>query len=300
MSLIDRLHGHVQEGGLKQRDYKYRCVQTITTKLDEIPVSTIVSKKDYFVERFTDAEGTQGFAFSVKDDIPSVFPEQGQEALVLTNELENIKTKAIVWIDSNTGMITKLLNHEEIIALWEDEKQHLTSKYKFLKGTAGSNALNNLIKLEDKIIYQHDKFMESLIANPFYSIFFGQHLVSDELCVGNDIIPYASRLFPENKFSLETQRKSEVQEDGTLLWESSGKNTPDSHFDETIRKAYDEKIKPLIQYSFTQYNINFTQQSWINQAERCLQKGSLSVIEEVTDNVTLSVDLQIRRLTNTI
>ena len=71
-------------------------------------------------------------------------------------------------------------------------------------------------------------------------------------------------------------------------------------FDETIRKEYDEKIKPLIQYSFTQYNINFTQQSWINQAERCLQKGSLSVIEEVTDNVTLSVDLQIRRLTNTI
>ena len=36
--------------------------------------------------------------------------------------------------------------------------------------------------------------MESLIANPFYSIFFGQHLVSDQLCVGNDIIPYASRL----------------------------------------------------------------------------------------------------------
>ena len=65
-------------------------------------------------------------------------------------------------------------------------------------------------------------------------------------------------------------------------------------------KKYDEKIKPLIQYSFTQYNINFTQQSWINQAERCLQKGLLSVIEEVTDNVTLSVDLQIRRLTNTI
>ena len=220
--------------------------------------------------------------------------------MVLTNELENIKTKAIVWIDSNTGMITKLLNHEEIIALWEDEKQHLTSKYKFLKGTAGSNALNNLIKLEDKIIYQYDKFMESLIANPFYSIFFGQHLVSDQLCVGNDTIPYASRLFPENKFSLETQRKSEVQEDGTLLWECSGKNTSDSRFDETIRKAYDEKIKPLIQYSFTQYNINFTQQSWINQAERCLQKGSLSVIEEVTDNVTLSVDLQIRRLTNTI
>ena len=202
MSLIDRLHGHVQEGGLTQRDYKYRCVQTITTKLDEIPVSTIVSKKDYFVERFTDAEGTQGFAFSVKDDIPSVFPEQGQEALVLTNELENIKTKAIVWIDSNTGMITKLLNHEEIIALWEDEKQHLTSKYKFLKGTAGSNALNNLIKMEDKIIYEYDNLMASLSIIPFYSIFFGPHLVTDDLQPGHSTIPYAAKLFPGNNFSL--------------------------------------------------------------------------------------------------
>ena len=73
MSLIDRLHGHVQEGGLTQRDYKYRCVQTIITKLDEIPVSTIVSKKDYSVERFMDAEGTQGFAFSVKDDYSFYF-----------------------------------------------------------------------------------------------------------------------------------------------------------------------------------------------------------------------------------
>lgn len=300
MSLIDRLHGHVQEGGLTQRDYKYRCVQTIITKLDEIPVSTIVSKKDYSVERFMDAEGTQGFAFSVKDDIPSIFPEQYVESITLINELENMKVNAIIGIDPDTGLITKVLNHNEITALWDEEKKQLTDKYNFLKGTAGSNALNNLIKLEDKIIYQYDKFMESLIANPFYSIFFGQHLVSDELCVGNDIIPYASRLFPENKFSLETQQKSEVQEDGTLLWECSGKNTSDSRFDETIRKAYDEKIKPLIQYSFTQYNINFTQQSWINQAERCLQKGSLSVIEEVTDNVTLSVDLQIRRLTNTI
>lgn len=211
-----------------------------------------------------------------------------------------MKVNAIIGIDPGTGLITKVLNHNEITALWDEEKKQLTDKYNFLKGTAGSNALNNLIKLEDKIIYQYDKFMESLIANPFYSIFFGQHLVSDQLCVGNDTIPYASRLFPENKFSLETQRKSEVQEDGTLLLECSGKNAPDSRFDETIRKEYDEKIKPLIQYSFTQYNINFTQQSWINQAERCLQKGSLSVIEEVTDNVTLSVDLQIRRLTNTI
>lgn len=300
MSLIDRLHGHVQEGGLTQRDYKYRCVQTIITKLDEIPVSTIVSKKDYSVERFTDAEGTQGFAFSVKDDIPSIFPEQYVESITLINELENMKVNAIIGIDPDTGLITKVLNHNEITALWDEEKKQLTDKYNFLKGTAGSNALNNLIKLEDKIIYQYDKFMESLIANPFYSIFFGQHLVSDELCVRNDTIPYASRLFPDNKFSLEIQRKSEVQEDGTLLWECSGKNAPDSRFDETIRKEYDEKIKPLIQYSFTQYNINFTQQSWINQAERCLQKGSLSVIEEVTDNVTLSVDLQIRRLTNTI
>lgn len=300
MSLIDRLHGHVQEGGLTQRDYKYRCVQTITTKLDEIPVSTIVSKKDYSVERFTDAEGTQGFAFSVKDDIPSIFPEQYVESITLINELENMKVNAIIGIDPDTGLITKVLNHNEITALWDEEKKQLTDKYNFLKGTAGSNALNNLIKLEDKIIYQYDKFMESLIANPFYSIFFGQHLVSDQLRVGNDIIPYASRLFPDNKFSLEIQRKSEVQEDGTLLWEGSGKNAPDSRFDETIRKEYDEKIKPLIQYSFTQYNINFTQQSWINQAERCLQKGSLSVIEEVTDNVTLSLDLQIRRLTNTI
>lgn len=236
----------------------------------------------------------------MKDDIPSIFPEQYVESITLINELENMKVNAIIGVDPDTGLITKVLNHNEITALWDEEKKQLTDKYNFLKGTAGSNALNNLIKLEDKIIYQYDKFMESLIANPFYSIFFGQHLVSDQLCVGNDIIHYASRLFPDNKFSLEIQRKSEVQEDGTLLLECSGKNTPDSRFDETIRKAYDEKIKPLIQYSFTQYNINFTQQSWINQAERCLQKGSLSVIEEVTDNVTLSVDLQIRRLTNTI
>ena len=85
-----------------------------------------------------------------------------------------------------------------------------------------------------------------------------------------------------------------------MLLECTGKNSQDSHFDEAIRKAYDEKIKPVVQYSFTQYNINFTQQSWINQTERCLQKGTQTVIEEVTDNLTLSIDLQIRRLTNTI
>ncbi|AXV49556.1 hypothetical protein [Prevotella denticola] len=300
MSLIDRLHGHVQEGGLTQRDYKYRCVQTITTKLDEIPVSTIVSKKDYSVERFTDAEGTQGFAFSVKDDIPSVFPEQSQEALVLTNELENIKTKAIVWIDSNTGMITKLLNHEEIIALWEDKKQHLTSKYKFLKGTAGSNALNNLIKMEDKIIYEYDNLMASLSIIPFYSIFFGPHLVTNELQPGHSTIPYASKLFPGNNFSLKLEREIQKQDDGLLLVNYKAKNDKESHFSEAIRKAYDQKIKPVIQYGFTEYEIEVKQQSSIDPAEHCLAKGNLNIEEEVTDNVTLSVDLQVRKLKNKI
>ena len=136
MSLIDRLHGHVEEGGLTLKRYKYRCVQTITTKLDEIPVSTIVNKKDYSVERFTDAEGTQGFAFSVRDDIPSIFPEQYEESITLVNELENMKVNAIIGIDPKTGQITKVLNHKEIIDLWDEEKKHLTEKYKFLKGTA--------------------------------------------------------------------------------------------------------------------------------------------------------------------
>jgi len=38
-----------------------------------------------------------------------------------------------------------------------------------------------------------------------------------------------------------------------MLLECTGKNSQDSHFDEAIRKAYDKKIKPVVQYSFT-YN----------------------------------------------
>ena len=275
-------------------------LQTITTKLDEIPVSTIASKKNYAVERFTDAEGTQGFAFSVKDEIPSAFPEQSKESLALINELENIKTNAIVWIDSSTGLITKLLNHNEIIELWEDKKRHLTSKYKFLKGTAGSNALDNLIRMEDKIIYEYDNLMASLSIIPFYSIFFGPHLVADELQSGDSTIPYASKLFPGNNFSLKLEREIEKQEDGLLLVNYKAKNDKESHFSDAIRKAYDKKIKPVIQYSFTEYEVDVKQQSSIDLTEHCLEKGNLNIEEEVTDNVTLSVDLQVRKLKNKI
>lgn len=89
----------------------------ITTKLDEIPVSTIINKKDYSVERFTDAERAQSFAFSVRDDILSIFPEQYEESITLVNELENMKVNAIIGIDPKTGQITKVLNHKEIIDL---------------------------------------------------------------------------------------------------------------------------------------------------------------------------------------
>lgn len=54
-----------------------------------------------------DAEGTQGFAFSVKDDIPSIFPEQYVESITLINELENMKVNAIIGIDPDTGLITR-------------------------------------------------------------------------------------------------------------------------------------------------------------------------------------------------
>jgi len=176
MSLIDRLHGHVEEGGLTLKRYKYRCVQTITTKLDEIPVSTIVNKKDYSVERFTDAEGTQGFAFSVRDDIPSIFPEQYEESITLVNELENMKVNAIIGIDPKTGQITKVLNHKEIIDLWDEEKKHLTEKYKFLR----NNISTIISQFIDTAVFSFIAFYGIVprVADLLYGVFFAKVILA--------------------------------------------------------------------------------------------------------------------------
>ena len=41
------------------------------------------------------------------------------ESITLINELENMKVNAIIGVDPDTGLITKVLNHNEITALWD-------------------------------------------------------------------------------------------------------------------------------------------------------------------------------------
>ena len=66
--------------------------------------------------------------------------------------------------------------------------------------------------------------------------------------------------------------------------------------DDDIRKQYDEKFKPLIQFGFTEYNIEYSKQLWIDSPGRSLNKAEYSVREEVVDNVTIEVNLKVRKL----
>lgn len=296
MGLLEHFYEHIKTGDLTVRNYKYRCEQIIITKLDEIPLNTVTTKKDYLIERFIDAENHEAFSFRVKDEILSMFPEHLNDSLTLINEMENLKTNAIVVIDSQSGKIFKIPNHEEIVTSWDNYKKGLADRFKFLKGTAGSNALKHLTDLEDKVIYEYDKFLDSLSMNPFYSIFFDKYLVSEDITEEEHNITYCSQLFPGKSFALDCNRSYGETEDNLLYIKVTGSLPETFRGDDDIRKQYDEKFKPLIQFGFTEYNIEYSKLLWIDSPGRSLNKAEYSVREEVVDNVTIEVNLKVRKL----
>ena len=136
---------------------RYRNEQTVAMKVNGMPVSTNRLKTDYTVEKvYNSRHDIMQLAFSIDDNIASVFPTQYQAGMDMVVDLEKIKCKAVINVDMNTGHIGEIVNHKEVIETWEGYKEHFRDKYKFLRSNATQEAVQQFLETQDKLILDQE------------------------------------------------------------------------------------------------------------------------------------------------
>ena len=99
-------------------------------------------------------------------------PNQYQEAIELVSELDWVKCDRIVLkVNSLTGNIEKIINHEEIINKWREHKKKLEIKYAFIRNPKGSDAIKKFIQTAEQQILNEKTLREDLETKMHFDIF---------------------------------------------------------------------------------------------------------------------------------
>lgn len=276
---------------------RYRNEQTVAMKVNGMPVSTNRLKTDYTVEKvYNSRHNIMQLAFKIDDNIASVFPAQYQAGMDMVVDLEKIKCKAVINVDMNTGHIDEIVNHKEVIGAWEDYKEHFMDKYKFLRSRTTQNAVQQFLEIQDKLILDQEMMKAEMNSKMFYMLVFDHYLVGKQEYNEPYAITFPSQLFKGISFPMTMTPKIYQESPNIVVYDRIGSVDGQVASSSDIIRFYDEQFKPTVQYKFTQYRPSFNIRETVNEAERYIEKAEVRLIEEVVNNVDLTILCKLRKI----
>lgn len=276
---------------------RYRNEQIVAMKINGMPVSTNRLKTDYTVEKvYNSRHDIMQLAFNIDDNIVSVFPTQYQAGMDMVVDLEKIKCKAVINVDMNTGHIGEIVNHKEVVEAWEDYKEHFRDKYKFLRSSATQNAVQQFLETQDKLILDQEMMKAEMNSKMFYMLVFDHYLVGKQEYNEPYAITFPSQLFKGISFPMTMTPKIHQESPNKVVYDRNGNVDEHVTSSSDIVRFYDEQFKPTIQYKFTQYRPSFNIRETVNEAERHIENAEVRLIEEVVNNVDLTILCKLRKI----
>lgn len=296
MIFWEKLHKEENNIGLTFSQSKYRCEQIITTKINEIPMSSVQLKTDYFVERIMDNQNNMAFYFRVDDNISTMFPAQYSKAMDMVNELEAIKCNVTLSVNPKSGEIERILDSDDVRLHWNSYKNELVNRYNFLRGNNAKEGLVKIVSTMDKLIASPDMHLEELCNKIFYMTFFGKYLIGMEDWKSPFEINFRSQLFSgvNTKIPITQEIDSESQE--FVVLSRRGEIPKSMRYNKEVMMLYDKNYKPSIQYKFTEYHAVYEANIEINAKKNYLNKAYILLSEEVVNNILFSVICNIRKI----
>jgi len=276
---------------------RYRNEQIVAMKINGMPVSTNRLKTDYTVEKvYNSRHDIMQLTFNIDDNIVSVFPTQYQAGMDMVVDLEKIKCKAVINVDMNTGHIGEIVNHKEVVEAWEDYKEHFRDKYKFLRSSATQNAVQQFLETQDKLILDQEMMKAEMNSKMFYMLVFDHYLVGKQEYNEPYAITFPSQLFKGISFPMTMTPKIHQESPNKVVYDRNGSVDEHATSSSDIVQFYDEQFKPTIQYKFTQYRASFNIRETVNEAERHIENAEVRLIEEVVNNIDLTILCKLRKI----
>lgn len=275
---------------------KYRCEQTVVTKLNGIPTNTATTKREFQLKKIV-KEDNLFIEIKILDNIIEMNPAQYQEAINLVSELDNIKCDGIsIKVNNKTGEIESITNHQEIIEKWKSHRSILESKYSFIRDAKSKEFIEKFIDTAGKQIENEKTLIDDLKMKMFFEVIFNKHLVNATDKMEEFSRNIYSQLFEgeivELKIKQDLLRESEDQ---ILVRKVSSINEATKN-SAILEEKYDEKFKPILKYKFSEYNASYRERVVYNDKINLPEEGEVTIIEEIKNNIQLLVNYNFRKI----
>ena len=281
----------------KVRQVRYRCEQAVVIKSNGMIVSHADTKREFVIRKGATIDHTL-IRVCMVDNIVNVNPVALSEAAQLLIDLDNVKcSNVLVSLDNSNGMIDQILNHEEIILRWNEFKDSLFDKYKFIRAESNSQKLHDFVNMAENMIKSHNLLLQDLKTKLFFDLFFDKYLITK-----HDLFqPYSrvfySQLFEGVKIVMNfTQEVLRESPDMFLVKKHSTIDKKKLDLNKII-EIYDKKFKPQIKYGFSEYDYKVIENTVYSTGDDYwIEQSNVSIAERVKNNIDVLTDYKLNKI----
>lgn len=269
---------------------RYRCKQIVVTKIGGIVVNSSTIKQEFLVTKYPDEEeNIPQINVFLKESIVKLSPETNNEAMQLLNELELIKGQSLLSIYPETGKMKTILNHQEMIERWNLHKNELQSQFYFLRAEENKKYFDAFINTAELQLTQPHLLLQDYSTKLFYRLFFDNYLVTEALLETATIETFFSHFFDNTPVNLYIKPKISFETpDKVLLVKKSDLDLSSINHDKLVHD-YNERFKPMTDFTFSEYNYGYQENKRIHLAEKWIEHAEVQLIEEVKNNIQLFI-----------
>ena len=195
-----------------------------------------------------------------------------------------------------TGKMAGIVNHNEIVEKWQEYKKNMLDNYSFLRSADTKENVNAFIDSMEKVIVDEKLLMAEFYGKMIFLLLFDGYLVGKPNYAATTDIEFPSQLFQGVKFPMTLTPRIQKESVESVIYELKSSVSDSVKLSERIKKEYDERFKPTIQYSFSSYDAQFNSHVLLNEKERYVQEAECYIIEEIVNNLSLTIHCKIRKI----
>ncbi|EAM6612859.1 hypothetical protein WEV50_004263 [Salmonella enterica] len=274
---------------------RYRVEQEVSIRLNRIPVNNTIVKTDYTVKH--NYNEPLFYSVHVDDHISKISPNAHQDLLDIMKSVDIIKSNVDLLINASTGKPETIKNHDVIINKWNIFKENFLKENEFIRAKVTRQNIQDFVSVFDEQINSCEQLLIGLDSQIFFNTFFDYFLVNMQTFESNLTMNYHSQLFKgivtplivNQKILRETSEKVLIRKMSTSVSESN------INIGE-IKKQYNERYKPIIDYQFSEYQVNYDAQIEFNTIEKNIEYADIQMNESVINNVEMDIRCRIWRI----
>ncbi len=276
-----------------QKKARYRCNQINVTKaLNSVTFSADI-KTQYLLS--IAKYKNPCFHILLEDYIHHITPQELDASFELIKPVELLKNDIKFIQQDKEAQISNILNFSLIEKKWEKFKDEVLPNIDFYKELRkqSKESAEDFINSGNTEFSNESKFKEVLDKNLFYHVLLKAN-------VGDNLEDYSftqkSQLFPDQELKINVVKTKISENENTAMFKLTGELDRENISEQKLEEQYNEIYKPLLKYSYTEFDYIYRITYTIDTKTGFLIEGRVSLSEKIKNNFESITQFEIKQV----